>query len=359
MEPTQEPSSGSPARVVTLVFLLLIGFTLVLMALSFPVGLYAIFSGNLSTQLNSGSFAATYLWVGPLPAILPFEVPLGGMFVGLCVVYAAMFLGEFLRPLRPGPTIRASLKSGVEGLFASPFLAILIAIGFLDFTDTWFTYAVQAAGAPIGNPFVNVDAFLEFSSLTFAPLREEFGFRVLLIGVVALVLCMGRPAKQALKALWRPSVAYDGLAVRGATAGIVWAAVVFSSVTFGACHAVCGGGGWDWGKVIPATWGGLVLGYLYVRFGFPAAVLAHWGVDYFTSAFSFFGQAAYGINWANAPVEYSGQLLVDLDVVYLFGLACFLVVIYVGIKKAVAWRASRSQPGLVDKGPLQGVLAEE
>jgi hypothetical protein len=88
------------------------------------------------------------------------------------------------------------------------------------------------------------------------------------------------------------------------------------------------------------------------------AVLAHWGVDYFGSVFAFFGQAAYGISWNSNSTEFLGQYLVDFDIVYLFGLASFLVVFYVGIKKLVAWRSKGLQPDLVHKSPNEGVRAE-
>ena len=354
----ESPPGVASTRLVVAVVLLLMAFTLVLIVLSFGAGFYAIFSGALSTTYNAGSYLPTFIWVGPAYAILPFEVPLGVMFVLLSAIYAAMFVYMASTPSKALEGVRRSLSTGVQGLTSSPILVILLAIGFADFTDTWLTYLVQAAGAPIGNPLANIDPFLEFSILSFAPLNEEFGFRLILIGVVALVLSMGRPARQALGALWRPSVAYEGLAVGGITTAIIWAAVAFSSVTFGVCHAVCGGGGWDWGKVIPAAWGGLVFGYLYVKFGFPAAVLAHWGVDYFSSAFAFFGQAAFGINALSGPVEYAGQLLVEVDVVYLFGLASFLVVVYLAIRRLVEMRSRGNPLGPVDKGPPAGVGAE-
>jgi hypothetical protein len=356
-EPQTSSQSSSVLRILLILLML---FTLVLIAFSFPAGLYSIFSGKLSTLYNFESSGVTYLWIGPLPTLLPFEVPLGVVFVLLTAVYAAMFVWAARQPAGPVETIRTSISSGVESLFASPFLLILISIGFIDFTDTFLTYAVQASGNGVGNPFVNVDAFQELTSLTFAPLREEFGFRLLLIGLVALVLCMGRPIKQGLNALWRPSAAYEGLAVGTGAAMILWAATVFSSVTFGVCHVFCGSGagGWAWGKIIPATFGGFVFGYLYVKFGFHVAVLAHWGVDYFGSVYSFLGQAAYGINWNSNTTEFLGQYLVDFDVVYLFGLASFLVVIYVGIQKFVRWRSKGPKPDLVHKPLSEGVVAE-
>lgn len=353
----EAPLPGPLSNSVTVVVFVLLLFTLVLAALSVPLGFYAVFSGKLSTQFSYASYVLTFLWIGPLPAVLPFEVPIGAVFAVLSAVYVAMFVLASYQRTRPLAAFRASLRRGVGSLFESPLLLIVISIGFLVFTVSWVTDAIQAAGAPIGNPLSNIDPLFEFGSLTFAPLREEIGFRVLLIGVVALVLSIGRPLRQGLKALWRPSAAYEGVAVGGATAAIIWAATLFSALTFGVCHVSCvgGGGGWDWGKIPEAAWGGLVLGFLYVRYGFHVAVLAHWGVDYLTSAYGFFGQAAYGIGWDSATATYIGQYVLGVDLACLFGLVSFLLVVYVGAMKLAARREAKGRTsGLVLKDPVAG-----
>jgi hypothetical protein len=172
---------------------------------------------------------------------------------------------------------------------------------------------------------------------------EELGFRVLLIGLVAFILSMGRPLKVALSTLWRPSKVMEGLAVGSGASIIIWAATGFSAVTFGACHVICGGSTWEIGKFPEAAYGGFVLGYLYVRYGFHVAVLAHWGIDFFGSVYSFFGQAAFGTPWNSSTTEFWGQYLVDLDMLFLFGLASFLVVVYLGARKLAQWRSEQQR----------------
>ena len=342
------------SRLATTVVLVLLFFTLCLVVLSFPAGLYAVFHGGLSTELGYGSFVPTFLWLGPVPASLPFAVPIGGIFLVLTVVYAGLFLLGFLQPKSPVEAVRGALATGVGALAGSPAFVILISIGFLNFTAVIISAVSQAAAGPVGNPFSGADPLLEFGSLTFAPLREELGFRLLLIGVVALVLSIGRPPKEALKSLWRPSAAYEGFVVGGATSAIIWVATAASAATFGVCHVTCGGGGgWNWSKLPEAAWGGLVLGYVYVKYGFHVAVLTHWGVDYLGSAFSFFGQAAYGIPAGSTTTEYIGQYLVDVDMVLLFGVACFILVAYLGVRK-LAERRRAQAVGLVDKGAPAG-----
>lgn len=352
------PGPGLPSKVATTLVLVLLGFTLVLIVLSFPAGLYAVFRPGWSQNLTYGSLVTTYLWIGPAPAVIPILVPLGGLFVVLLAIYAGMFavgLGQTQGPLR---AMGDAYRGGIGYLLSSPFIVTLVAIGFLGFSGIVVAAVSAALAGPVGNPFSSVNPLLEFGSLTFAPLREEFGFRVVLIGLVAFVLSVGRPWKDALRSLWRPSAAYEGLAVGSAVSVIIWLAMGASAATFGVCHVSCvgGGGGWNWSKLPEALWGGLVLGYLYVKYGFHVAVLAHWGLDYFASAFSYFGQAAYGIPANSTTGEFFGQYLVDLDMVFLFGAACFVLVVYLVVKRYAG--GGNPEAGFVDKGPPQGGGAE-
>jgi len=173
---------------------------------------------------------------------------------------------------------------------------------------------------------------------------------------VALILSMGRPWKQALGALWRPSKALEGLAIGSGAAAIIWVATAFSAVTFGACHVICGGT-WDIGKILETTYAGVVLGYLYIRYGFHVAVLTHWGVDFAGSAFAFFGQAAYGISWDSSSSEFFGQYLVDTDMLLLFGLASFIFVMYLVVTKLATGGHPAGTSGF-DKGQLEGRTAQ-
>jgi len=322
-----------------LVFLVLLLFTLALVVASFPVGWYAIFSGNLSKQYTYNSLSNPYLWIGPLITYLPFQIPVGSVFATLSVIYLGMFVLSIRQGSNPIRAMSKALKEGEQPLFSSPFIVTLIAIAFLTFTASVMDVFISSTGVQIGT--ITGDPLALLAGFTSSPLVEELGFRVVLIGVVAMILCLGRSTKTALKALWRPSAAIEGLAVGSGASLLIWVATGFSAVTFGACHVLCGST-WDIGKFPEAAYGGLVLGYVYVKYGLHVAVLAHWGVDYLGSVFAFFGQAAYKIAWNTTSGEFLGQYLVDIDMLLLFGLASFLLIMYVGIKRLLGAK----------KGPL-------
>jgi Type II CAAX prenyl endopeptidase Rce1-like len=344
MLPEGQPKRSMLSTTLMVVFLGLLLFTVALVALSFPVGWYAVFSGNLSRQFDSNSLSRPYLWIGPLVAFLPFQVSVGNWFAVLNVLYVGMFALSIRQGSNPISAMSRSLKEGERALFKSPFIVTIITIAFLTFTASVMDDLISSSGVSIGTLIGDPLALLE--SFTQSPLVEELGFRVLLIGVVAVILCLGRPARTALKALWRPSSAIEGLAVGSGASLLIWAATGFSAVTFGACHVLCGST-WDIGKFPEAAYGGLVLGYVYVKYGLHVAILAHWGVDYFGSVFAFFGQAAYGIPWNTNANEFFGQYLVDLDMLLLFGLASFLLILYVGLKKLAGAKKESTE---VDKG---------
>jgi len=92
----------------------------------------------------------------------------------------------------------------------------------------------------------------------------------------------------------------EGRAMGSDRNAVLLVALAASSVAFGILH-VSNGSGWAIGKLPEATFGGLVLGYLYIRYGLHMAVLTHWGIDYLGTVFAFFGQGAYGIPWGSSP----------------------------------------------------------
>jgi len=341
MEESADGGGPKADRIALLViFLALLAFTLALVAFSFPAGVYAVYSGKLSSSFTAGTALRPYFWIGPAVQFAPFWVSAGVLFAVLIATYVAFFAYSLRQQEGVVRAVSKSMKEGFGALTSSPFLVVIISIGFLNFTAAIIDALISSTGTPIGGP--TGDPLELFIGFTYSPLVEEFGFRVLLIGVVAFILSLSRPFKDALSALWRPSRAIEGLAVGSGASIIIWVATGCSAVTFGACHVVCGGNTWDIGKLPEAAYGGLVLGYLYVKYGFHVAVLAHWGVDFFGSVYAFFGQAAFGIPSTSATTEYIGQYLVDFDLLFLFGLASFLVVVYLGARRFLRGRAGES-----------------
>jgi hypothetical protein len=351
-----EPKHGLLGSVLAAFFLILLSLTALLVVLSFPVGVYTVFFTHLSEFSSlacrfhrcSYSTAGTldksqFLWLGPIPVLLPTQLMYGAEFLAVIAVYVAMFVLLIFQGRSLPSAIASGLRNGYREFLSNRALLTLVAIGFLVFTAGLIDELVSVVGLPVGSPFSGND-FLNFVGLALAPLREEFGFRVLLIGVAAMIVTLPRPGTSALRTLWRPSVAYESVDDNTLALVVIWAAGAFSASTFGACHVVCGGGGWDVGKLPEAVYGGVVLAYLYIRYGFHIAVLAHWGIDYLPSVFAFFGQGAYGIPWGSPP-GYLLQQVVTADLFGIFGIGCLLAVAYIGATKlSKRWREPPPTP---------------
>lgn len=328
----------SPAeKALSVVFVVLLLFTAALVLISFPAGIYTVFYTSISSQFNASSvIQGVYIFIGPFVTALPLVGSMGGFFIGLTVIYAAMIVLAARQGRGMLSSLRGTFTEGVGSLFRNTFFVTLISICFLGFTVLVIDSVETTGGVPVGN--ISGDAMQLFMSLTIAPLREEFGFRMILVGLPALLLCLGRGWTRALKSLWRPSASYEGDVNTTFQQVVLGAATVVSSVLFGVVH-ITSGAGWEIGKLPEAAIAGLVLCYVYIRYGFHVAVLTHWGIDYLDSVFAFFGQGAYGIPWT-ADNGYILQQVTAVDVVELFGVASFLAVCYLGLKGWLATRAA-------------------
>jgi len=174
----------------------------------------------------------------------------------------------------------ASVQSNTLITVCTVFAPLLLVSVGLEYLQSLF--GVETGALPKREPLV------DFVLLTYAPLSEEFGFRLTLIGVVSscLLLYYGE-ARSALYALWRPSAFLD--LKKPELKHLLNFLIIFSSFIFGLAHVLYGGG-WGFGKVLPTFIAGLYLGWLYVKWGFHAAVLLHFLFNYFSGTFDYFAE---------------------------------------------------------------------
>ena len=320
------------------VFAVLVLFTLFFFILSIPVGFYTAFATTLSNAYNYASYYPLFLFVGPIGVYLPGEQNLGLLFVVFTSIYAAMMALAAFQGRSIPSALKAASHEGVGAILSNYLLVTVVAVGFLTFTASVVDIFVTTAGVPIGS--LSGDAYLLFMSLAVAPLREEVGFRLVLIGIPALALAIGLPAKSYLKTLWRPSVILERGEWNTEAKFLLGVTIAISAIVFGIAH-IDSASGWAIGKLPEAAYAGVVLGYLYVRYGLHVAVLTHWAFDYVSSVYAFFGQGVFGIPWTSSPGYWLENVYL-FEAFYLIGLASFLVVAYVGLKSFASRRAQAS-----------------
>lgn len=155
-------------------------------------------------------------------------------------------------------------------------------------------YATLTGESPPTSPIQPDDrnAWVYLFELANASVYEEIAFRILLIGVpMAIGSIIVRAMEVNRGGTWNGSGAasrhiagawrylFGGVVRRDSskeTLFAAWAFLLASSAVFGLAH----GPGWGWWKIVPAAIGGLGFGYLFLRHGVGAAILAHFVNDY-------------------------------------------------------------------------------
>ena len=334
------PGRELARRAATAVF---IGFFLLTVALQFaslPLGAYAALFTSIPPGIPPGALVRVGFWVGPIPVPFPLVLPLGVLFLSLLSIYLAFLLISAARRTALPRTLADGFRGGLAPMLGSDLVVAVLSTGFLALTATSIDYAASLVGVPVGT--LNAPDMDIFVSATASPLTEELGFRVLVIGLVALALSAGKPLRSKLAALWRPwSVIGEGSTSSGSRS-VLWAALAGSALIFGVAHVVSNSG-WAIGKLPEAAFGGLVLGYVYVRYGFHVAVLTHWGLDYLGTVYSFYGEGVYGIPWNSSP-GYGLQQLVSADLLYGIGLVSVAAVAYLAVGRMMGQRRNAPNP---------------
>lgn len=233
---------------------------------------------------------------------IPIEVSVGALFIGvwglfvLCVILAWLSRDGF-----PG-SIKAALTKSVS-IAKTNFLFVmpLVATALLSATVLIQQFQ-ETQGVPTGSLSFppTTSPYIILINLAFAPLREEFAFRIssigIPVGVFLVFLYRNDPkisgltnrVKLILLAMFSPERAkvkmgYSNVTANGFFRGISpleWALIMLTSVAFGLAHYLLGGG-WQVGKISTAFLSGLVFGIMFVAYGAYAAILLHWFFNYY------------------------------------------------------------------------------
>jgi hypothetical protein len=106
---------------------------------------------------------------------------------------------------------------------------------------------------------------------------------VLLIGIPLFLMYSHTASwKRFFKSLWSPS---RYLHIESYRKPIVL--IITIGLFFGVAHIISASP-WSPGKISQATVAGLIIGWVYVRYGFAPAVLIHWATNYFIFSYLFF-----------------------------------------------------------------------
>ena len=292
-----------------------------LLLISFPIGIYVFFETDIGGDINY-EFPLTHLdlFEGTELYQTPFDVSIGDTFAVLWVLYLILFviaiLGpkkDFLKALSPIISFgkydaRLNYMIGITKWFS-----ILILISVL------INFVQEGMGVDIVPPLTDND-LIQFFYVSLAPLIEEFGFRLILLGIPLFALYSSKSSiKYFVKCLWRP----DNLDIVDSKKALFL--IIFVGVLFGFAH-IAFGDSWSEGKFAQATASGIILGWVYLRYGFVASLLIHWATNYFVFSYANFISQ---INTISIEDAFSHSLMSTLEIILLVAGAFSICILFI------------------------------
>jgi membrane protease YdiL (CAAX protease family) len=352
VNPEEEEKEKAPEVSTTQKVLLAIYCTVVIVALlilvaSLPVGLYTVFYTRLSGNVTyAHSIHQLYFYIGLSPIFIPVQSTVGTAFIGYYTLYAILIGLAAVQARNIASAVKLGVKKGFGGFMSNPLLGTIILLGALLFATFLVDIVQTSAGVQVGG--LSGDPLELFLSIVIAPLAEEIGFRLALIGIPMFIIgLLAAGPSRAVRALWRPSAVWEDTP-QGSTSGgtktlakvIAYVTLALSSVLFGLAHYVSGAG-WGIGKITEAGVAGLILGYAYIRYGFHSDIIMHWSVNNLT-AYDFFSQGVWKIPWDSSTGN-NLTLAVEGFVVYVLGAPSLALVAYRLIRRTLVRRETPLQ----------------
>ena len=281
-----------------------------LLLISFPIGIYVIFESDIGDDINY-DYPITHLDIFSQTDFYqsPIDVTLGDAFVILWMFYLIIFVIALLGPKQHFLKSISSLISmgkydaKLNYMFAmTKWLSILILISaIINFIQEYFGIVTIP---PLGG-----NSLIQFFYVSLAPLLEEFIFRIILIGIPLFVLYSGRASiRYFVKCLWNPS----SLNILDSKKAILL--IIFVGISFGFAH-IAFSDSWSDGKFAQATAGGIILGWVYLRYGIVVSLLIHWATNYFIFAYAHFISQ---INYVPLETAFTNPLMSSLEWIFLF-----------------------------------------
>ena len=276
------------------------------MVLSFPTGAYLVFNSEIGDDItHEYPMDSLSLFLAGIGFEVPITFELGDGFVVIWCTFLILFTVAILGPQKKFFTVLQSMMS--EGRYKIQDSYIVAVI-------KWFSILVVISGSIIGvQEFVGIsieqpeapNQLIQFFDISLAPIIEELGFRVVLIGLPLFMLYSHKLSfKFLVKSLWWPQKN-----LRNVNMKKVLLVIVIVGILFGAAH-IFSDEAWSTGKFAQAVASGIIIGWVYFRYGFVSAVLIHWATNYFIFSY---GYIVADINQISIGDAFSHSLLSTLE----------------------------------------------
>jgi len=267
-----------------------------LMIVSFPLGAYAIFNSDIGNDIDYTFPLEKFdIFIAGINLQLPLEYEIGDIFVIAWSIFIILFVLSSLGPKKNFMKNIGDILSDKKNVFSDNYMINIIKwFSILVLVSAIITIIQESFGITTVPPNTTNDLIL-FLQISLAPLTEEIGFRLILIGIPLFLIYSHKSSiKFFLKSLWNP---YSNLHVYENKKAI--ALIIGVGIFFGIAHVISGEP-WTNGKILQATFGGIILGWVYFRYGLAAAIILHWATNYFIYSYLFLISEINGISVQNA-----------------------------------------------------------
>ena len=280
-----------------------------LLVISFPIGIYIVFETDVGDDINY-DYPITHLDIFHNTNFYQssFELSIGDVFVILWMFYLAIFVFSILGPKQNFlKSISSLISMGIYDVKLNYMFAITKWLSVLVLISALINFIQESFGI-ITVPPLGDNNLIQFFYVSLAPLLEEFVFRIILVGIPLFVLYSSRSSlRYFLKCLWTPS----SLNILDSKKAIF--IIIFVGIAFGFAH-IAFGDSWSEGKFAQATVGGIILGWVYFRYGIVVSLLIHWATNYFIFAYAYFISQ---INYVSLETAFSLPLMFTLELIFL------------------------------------------
>ena len=280
-----------------------------LLLISFPIGIYIVFETDIGDEINY-DYPITHLDLFHETNFYQssFDLSIGDVFVFLWLFYLGIFIFSILGPKQNFlKSISSLISMGQYNVKLNYMFAITKWLSVLVLISALINFIQESFGI-VTIPPLGDNNLIQFFYVSLAPLLEEFVFRIILVGIPLFALYSGRASlRYFLKCLWTPS----SLNILDSKKALF--VIVFVGVAFGFAH-IAFSDSWSEGKFAQATAGGIILGWVYFRYGIVVSLLIHWATNYFIFAYAHFISQ---INYVPLEVAFSNPLMSSLELLFL------------------------------------------
>jgi membrane protease YdiL (CAAX protease family) len=271
-----------------------------MMVLSFPLGAYVMFQSELGGDIN---------FEYPINLFEIFTIEIGDAFIVLWSVYIIFFTIAMLGPKQEFiKNLSSFLSYGKLKTQKNYMVAVTKWFSILILVSAIINFIQEGFGVSTTPPAVEND-LIQFFYVSLAPITEEIGFRVFLIGIPLVAFYSHKTSiKHFFKGLWSPS---DNLHIYESRRAIIL--IIIVAIFFGLAHIISGEP-WSDGKFAQAFVSGIILGWLYFRYGLISAILVHWATNYFVFSYvNFISQ----ISLISVEDAFSHSLINTMEIIFL------------------------------------------